>query len=71
HHSQSEIIGDNYSIFSYNLRLTPDLVQELLSYGPKLTVLAPAELRAMMVDNLRQALDNYEDNNSNPQPQQQ
>ncbi|MBD5259539.1 MAG: WYL domain-containing protein [Bacteroides sp.] len=71
HHSQSEIIGDNYSIFSYNLRLTPDLVQELLSYGPKLTVLAPAELRAMMVDNLRQALDNYEDNNSNSQPQQQ
>lgn len=59
HHSQSEIIGDNYSIFSYNLRLTPDLVQELLSYGPKVTAISPPELRAMMVDNLTHAIENY------------
>ena len=60
HHSQQEMVGDKFSIFNYNLRLTPDLVQELLSYGPKITVLAPAELRAMMIDALQSALDGYE-----------
>ncbi len=60
HHSQSEMIHDQYSIFTYNLRLTPDFVQELLSYGPNVTVLAPAELRAMMLTNLQQSLENYQ-----------
>lgn len=59
HHSQSEMVHDRYSIFNYTLRLTPDFVQELLSYGPAVTVLAPAELKAMMVSNLQQAIDNY------------
>ena len=61
HHSQSEMIGDSYSIFTYRLRLTPDLVQELLSHGPNITVLGPVELRAMMKDQLKKALDNYND----------
>lgn len=60
HHSQEEMIHDSYSIFNYRLRLTPDFVQELLSYGPNVTVLAPAELRAMVVSSLRQSLENYE-----------
>lgn len=60
HHSQEEMIHDQYSIFNYHLRLTPDFVQELLSYGPNVTVLAPAELRAMIVNNLQQSLENYE-----------
>lgn len=60
HHSQSEMIHDKYSIFTYHLRLTPDLVQELLSYGPEITVMAPKELRAMMTDQLRRALENYQ-----------
>lgn len=59
HHSQSEIVGDNFSVFTYRLRLTPDLVQELLSFGPRVTVVAPPELRAMMIDNLTQSLENY------------
>lgn len=63
HHSQSEMVHDNFSIFTYHLRLTPDFVQELLSYGPEITVLAPAELRAMMIDKLQQSLDNYNDEN--------
>lgn len=54
------MIHDSYSIFNYNLRLTPDFVQELMSYGPNVTVLAPAELRAMIVNNLQQSLKNYE-----------
>lgn len=60
HHSQSEMIHDHYSIFTYYLRLTPDFVQELLSYGPSVTVLAPAELRAMMITSLQESLGNYE-----------
>ena len=59
HHSQEEMIHDQYSIFNYHLRLTPDFVQELLSYGPKVTVLAPTELRLMMINNIKQSLDNY------------
>ena len=59
HHSQSEMIHDDYSIFTYRLRLTPDFVGELLSHGPSITVLAPLELRAMMVESLTQSLENY------------
>jgi len=60
HHSQSEMIHDRYSIFNYTLRLTPDFVQELLGYGPRITVLSPPELRAMMISNLKEALENYQ-----------
>lgn len=60
HHSQEEMIHDQYSVFTYKLRLTPDFVQELLSYGPKITVLAPSELRAMIVTNLTETLLNYQ-----------
>ncbi|MCM1482823.1 MAG: WYL domain-containing protein [Muribaculaceae bacterium] len=59
HHSQSEMVTDGYSIFTYYLRLTPDFVQELLSYGPRVTVVGPPELRAMMIQNLKESLDNY------------
>lgn len=59
HHSQTEAIHDEFSIFTYRLRLTPDFVQELLSYGPEITVLEPPALRAMMIDSLNRTLDNY------------
>lgn len=59
HHSQSEMIDDSCSIFTYNLRLTPDFVQELLSYGSSVTVLSPPELRAMMISSLKESLKNY------------
>lgn len=59
HHSQQEMIHDNFSDFIYRLRITDDFVAELLSYGPKVTVLAPPELRAIMKDNLIKTLENY------------
>lgn len=59
HHSQQEMVGDAYSLFTYRLRITPDLVAELLSHGPDITVIAPPELRTMVTDSLRQALANY------------
>ncbi len=59
HHSQDEIIHDSYSIFSYKLQLTPDFVQELLSYGPRITVIEPPELRAMIITSLQESLAAY------------
>lgn len=59
HHSQEEMVHDNYSIFTYNMLITNDLVAELLSRGSKITVLEPKELRVMMETELHKALDNY------------
>ena len=68
HHSQREAVHDDYSIFYYKLRLTPDFVQELLSLGPKVTVVSPPELRAMVRASLRESLALYDDS---PEPQGQ
>lgn len=59
HPSQTEAVHDGFSIFYYNMRITDDLVTELLSYGPRLTVIEPPELRTMMTTALRTALDAY------------
>lgn len=59
HHSQTEEVGDSYSIFSYRLLLTDDFVQQILGYGPRVTVLAPRELRTMVTTALRESLANY------------
>lgn len=61
HHSQSESIHDDFSLFHYRLRLTDDFVQELLSMGPRVTVVAPPELKAMVTSSLRSTLALYED----------
>lgn len=61
HHSQSETIGDRYSLFTYHLRITDDFVEELLSHGPRVTVLEPPELRAKMRTELAAALTAYGD----------
>ncbi len=60
HPSQHETLHDDYSLFTYSLRITDDFVQELLSYGPRLTVLEPPELRARMCTELSTALRAYE-----------
>lgn len=60
HPSQEEVIHDEYSIFYYKLRLSPDFVEEILSHGPRVEVLAPPELRAMVRTELRDALAFYE-----------
>lgn len=60
HPTQEEVIHDEYSIFYYRMRITPDLVQEILSHGPRVTVLEPPELRAMVRLELQEALGKYE-----------
>lgn len=59
HHSQREEIHDSFSDFHYRLRLTPDFVQEILSLGPDVKVISPPELKAMVTEALRSALDQY------------
>ncbi len=59
HHTQEETIHDDYSIFYYRMRISPDLVDELMSYGSRITVLEPPELRAMMRSELEAALKTY------------
>lgn len=60
HHSQQETLTDGASLFHYRMKISEDLVQELLAHGPRIIVERPAELRALITDNLRSALANYE-----------
>lgn len=60
HPSQEETINDYYSLFTYRMRLTSDLVAELLSHGSQVTVLQPKELIAMILDELFHSLANYD-----------
>lgn len=60
HPSQEEVVHDGFSIFYYHMRITNDLVTEILSHGPRVTVLEPPELRVMITTEMRNALDNYE-----------
>lgn len=59
HSSQVEMVHNGFSMFHYTLRLTPDFVQEILSYGPRVTVIEPPELRSMVLSELHRSLENY------------
>jgi hypothetical protein len=59
HHSQQEVVHDGFSIFYYQMRITDDLVAELLSYGSRLQVISPPELKAMLVGEYTKALSLY------------
>lgn len=59
HPSQQEMITDRYSIFEYRMRVTYDLIEELLKYGPQVTVIEPKSLRAAIIDSLTRSLANY------------
>lgn len=60
HPSQQEMVHDDFSIFTYDLLLTPDFLRELMSLGPEVTVLAPPELRTLLVTRLWETLRLYE-----------
>lgn len=59
HDSQIEEIHDRYSIFTYRMLVTFDLVQEILSHGSRIEVLEPKSLRVKVADELAKALANY------------
>ncbi|MBQ9576853.1 MAG: WYL domain-containing protein [Muribaculaceae bacterium] len=60
HRSQQEEVHDNYSIFSYVMRITYDLKEELMSHGASIEVLEPKELKTLIRTELQQALNNYQ-----------
>ncbi len=59
HPTQEEVVHDEYSIFYYRMRISPDLVGEILSHGPRVEVLEPRELRLQVQAELRDALARY------------
>ncbi|MDE7382122.1 MAG: WYL domain-containing protein [Muribaculaceae bacterium] len=60
HSSQiEEEICDDYSIFTYRLKLNYELVHELMGLGAAVRVLAPKELIIMVTQALRDALNQY------------
>lgn len=70
HQSQRETVYDSFSLFHFDIRVTPDFVEELLSHGPKLTVIEPRSLRLTMIEKLRATLAGYDDlENSTSKPQ--
>ena len=60
HASQEEQINDNYSIFTYKLKINYELVHELLSYGNSLKVLEPPELVSYVMAELKSTISLYE-----------
>ncbi|MBQ7691342.1 MAG: WYL domain-containing protein [Muribaculaceae bacterium] len=59
HPSQHEEVHDTYSVFHYQMRITYDLREELLSHGSDIEVLQPPELKLQISEELKKALDNY------------
>ena len=60
HHSQMEEVHDDYSVFSYRMKLTDDLVRELMYYGSSIKVIQPQELRLMIQEELKKTLGQYD-----------
>ena len=59
HSSQQEVVHDDYSIFTYKMRITYDLKEEIMSHGATIEVLEPKELKTLIRTELEQALMNY------------
>lgn len=59
HHSQVQTVADGYSLFTYQLRITTDFVEELLSHANSIEVLEPKELRATIRTKLTDTLALY------------
>ena len=60
HPSQEEISHDDYSIFTYRLQLNYELAHEILALGDAVKVLEPPELKLMVVNQLQEALAQYQ-----------
>ena len=60
HSSQREEVHDDYSIFSYKMRITYDLKEEIMSHGASIEVVEPEELKVLILTELKNALAQYE-----------
>ena len=59
HLSQQEEVHDEYSVFTYWMRITYDLKEEIMSHGASIEVLEPKELKTLICTELEQTLMNY------------
>ena len=59
HPSQQEEVHDEYSVFTYRMRITYDLKEEIMSHGASIEVLEPKELKTLICTELEQTLMNY------------
>ena len=60
HSSQQEEVHDQYSLFTYKMRITYDLNEEIMSHGASIEVLEPMELKTLIRTELENALKNYQ-----------
>ena len=60
HSTQQEVVHDSYSVFSYKMRITYDLKEEIMSHGASIEVLEPKELKTLIRNELENALKNYQ-----------
>lgn len=60
HASQTEMVHDAFSIFTYQLKLNYELVHEILAFGDAVKVIEPPELKAMVVTQLKATLSQYD-----------
>lgn len=53
-HSSQRVIDQrsDYSLFAYQLAITPDLINKIVSFGPNLEVLKPDSLRQQVADTI-------------------
>lgn len=66
HATQEETLHDDYSVFTFRLKLNYELVHELLGYGSAVKVLEPMELILMMQDELNAMQRLYTDREAIP-----
>ena len=62
HDSQRKVpeeSNDQYTVYRYHLAPTFDFKQELLSHGPDVTVLSPADFREEVIEDVRNMAANY------------
>ena len=62
HDSQKKVreeSNDQYTVYRYHIAPTFDFKQELLSHGPDVTVLAPADFREEVMNDVRNMAANY------------
>ena len=60
HHSQQEEVHDHYSVFTYKMRITYDLKEEIMSHGASIEVLEPKELKMLIRNEMENALAHYD-----------
>ena len=55
----SELVKESENTYEYRVEITPELINEVISYGPSVTVLGPKSLIKRVVEVHKEALKNY------------